>query len=623
MLNEHAYGGDMSESRPATSTLSDDDIVRALRASVVVSLPTLGEAPVRELGLIYTRNSAPKQDSLEAQAEACRTYAENAGIEVPARWVFGEKRSGLDSGRPEYRKVMDLARAKRIKHVIVFMSDRFGRDSGTFIQDMRALEQLGVRVHTHLGEIEWEMVPFLAMCNEMSSRHLSLHVANKQRDLVARGAIISALPFGYTQGPHGDWEIDEENAMIIREMFSRLAQGCSLKSVTRWFSERLGKACPPILTKTRMQNPIYMGIYRFRARRNGRFTKGKDDGGPLFCPARRLRIVEPDIWFAANRRYPTLPAHPGEYERQAGVRSPLAGLLFCARCTRIWCRKGKDCGNSVPVRLEGINHARDRGYCCRQCGRSRAVNHILPGIERCVFAIPVGPYVAQAIQHPPHGAADTTARLRRLQQKAEAIQQEKVALIRESADRSSTIVRLFAEEDIVRAKRRIDAESAAIEREMQECEADTETYADRDAALAWLRTEGVWAIYPTLPVDEQNEILKRCIAACYVDCESGKATIRWQPAIAYLLGAETTLFHLEHARSQPRRRGVPSKLWLPYGEARILVQTLGIRSKNAYKALVRRGQPGARQDLPTEPERTYGLTGEWEGWSAFLGVVKG
>jgi len=156
-----------------------DQVVRQEQPTAAETLRTpaqLDDAPVDrhtgrwDLGAIYARAILETQNSLEAQTEACLRYVEATRISVPDKWRFAETAGGFHM-RPEYQKVMELARSGQVRHIIVFLPDRLGRGTA-FISDMRDLERLGVRMHTHLGEIPWEMVPF-GLMNEHYFHNLS------------------------------------------------------------------------------------------------------------------------------------------------------------------------------------------------------------------------------------------------------------------------------------------------------------------------------------------------------------------------------------------------------------------------------------------------------------------
>jgi len=558
------------------------------------------------LAAAYARNSDPRhQDTLEAQIEACRAYAASVGITVPDAYVFAEGRSGLDVGRPEYHKLLNLAKTKRIKHVIIFVYDRFGRDSGTFIQDMRELERLGITVHTHAGKIAPEAVPWLAMNAEMTSRTLSAHVANQQRSLVLRGHILGRLPYGYRQRDDRTWEIIPEKAEIVAEMFRRVARGESVHAVASWFGTKVGYRVAPSVIIQRVGHPIYLGIYRFRHRRVGRFTRSLTDEPPLYYSMPHLGIVAPELWLSANRIRRKQPQ--GAYHRSEGPRTVLQGMLYCARCTRVW-RRTPDIGKTVSVRLMVKGDRSWQGFWCPECGGRCPQSHILPNIEQGLFAIPVGPYVARTLAQSPAKPNESIKRLRALRQLLEQAQKARDDLVRVSLDRSNETVRLFSIEDIARTKRRMDGEIASLERQILDGDAESESGNQLRRSFAWLEDPDIWVTYPTYPIADKNELLSRCIMSCHIDFVLNEGTIQWYPAVARLLGTESTTFRL-----MPR-------VYLPYADLKVMVRGLRLTCIREYKDAVRSGKlkDDGHKRVPLQPELAYAA--EWEGWRTFLGI---
>ncbi len=113
----------------------------------------------RDLGAIYARVNPGSEDRLDAQTKACLRYAKTAGIIVPVAWRFVETASGFGVRPPGYQQMMRLARDGRARHVITLSCDRLGRDLSALMLDLQDLKRLGVRLHTHLGEVPLEMLP--------------------------------------------------------------------------------------------------------------------------------------------------------------------------------------------------------------------------------------------------------------------------------------------------------------------------------------------------------------------------------------------------------------------------------------------------------------------------------
>jgi len=571
-----------------------------------------------EVGAIYARVSSETQDSLEAQTEACLRRAEIARISVPAGWRFAEKASGLVVSRTEYQKVMDLARRGQIKHIIVFLPDRLGRDAGAFISDMRALERLGVRVHTHIGEIPWEMVPFLGIMNEYYSRNLSEHVANRQEELVNKGRLLTLPSFGYRAVSKGVWTIDKGEAPLIRALFERMAAGQTILSLGRWIAQQTGAHWSGAKIRYALENPVYMGLYRYRARTVGKFRQGKGDK-TMYVEHPELRIVEPPVWFAAWKAHRDINGHPG-YERREGPASALTGLLYCARCTRIVDR-GRLKGEAVPRRLAMSHfravHTKGVHILCCECHQGVRMSHLWLPIQDRVFAIPCGSMVAGALRRSRARAGHPAQRLHHMHREVEALRDQKADLLRQSIDPASRVAQLFTDADVRLALAKIDHECEAINEQMREVEAEAEGLRHLDQSCARLTDMESWGAFPELSVGEQNEVLKHCIDSIYVDFGRRACTIRWKPGVAKLVGAGTAEFDLPPRGSRAHLRGILRRTYLPIEDAKIKVRELGLTGFEEYRAYLKEHRPDG---LPCNPTRAWGEA--WTGYKDFFGTTR-
>jgi len=581
--------------------------------------PANASATPWELGAIYARVSSETQDSLEAQTEACLRRAEIARISVPTGWRFAEKASGLVVSRTEYQKMMDLARRGQIKHIIVFLPDRLGRDAGAFISDMRALERLGVRVHTHIGEIPWEMVPFLGIMNEYYCRNLSGHVANGQESRARAGQVVSQLPYGYTRIVDGvqEWEIDERVAPIIRGLFERLAHGDSMSAVGQWFNEQSGDNNRPLATLRKMvANPIYMGLYRYRTQPRGKFTQGKPDKGPIYTPFPHLQIVEPRLWLAAWQTYRARHANPG-YARTRTIAHPLAGLLSCAHCVRVWRKGGPRKGLSVPEHLLSSCSSRastNPRYSCPQCRGGRKARNLWAVLTPVIFDIPCGEAVRDAMRHLVGDAGDPRPRMRALHEKIGELRDEKAELIRHDLDPASRVSQIFGGGDFDRAIVRIDNQLAEMQRDLPGIEAEADTLAAMERGLTPLTKADVWKTFPGLTIERQHGLLAECIEMIYLDWDSLQARILWKSHIAVLVGRESSTVALGLPNSRFDASGVFYNAAQEFSTIRMSIHGLGLRTSAAYRTYVRQ-HPEA--DLPLHPY--WRFKAQWKGWDDFLG----
>jgi DNA invertase Pin-like site-specific DNA recombinase len=96
--------------------------------------------------VIYLRTSTKEQNP-ENQKEECLRFAKNRGYEVSE--VLTEELSGFkDIIRPNYEKVVEMARKGEIQAVIVWAMDRWVRNRDTLLEDVIILRNYGVKLHS-------------------------------------------------------------------------------------------------------------------------------------------------------------------------------------------------------------------------------------------------------------------------------------------------------------------------------------------------------------------------------------------------------------------------------------------------------------------------------------------
>lgn len=96
--------------------------------------------------VIYLRTSTKEQNP-ENQKEECLRFAKNRGYEVLE--VLQEELSGFkDIIRPNYEKVVQMARKGEIQAVIVWAMDRWVRNRDTLLEDVIILRNYGVKLHS-------------------------------------------------------------------------------------------------------------------------------------------------------------------------------------------------------------------------------------------------------------------------------------------------------------------------------------------------------------------------------------------------------------------------------------------------------------------------------------------
>jgi site-specific DNA recombinase len=231
---------------------------------------------------IYARVSGARQkeeQTIGSQIVECHQAAEQWGLDVPAEWAFtDEGYTGASLVRPALERLRDLAAQVPVDVVICYSPDRLARKlayqtllidefhkAGSEVRFVKAR-----KVETPEDEM---MLQFQGMMAEYE-RALIIERTRRGKAFRARAGLVNVLggaPFGYryirrTDLSEARYEIVEEEAHIVREMFRRYAEAqLSIGELARWLT---AEGVPTRTGKDRwdrsviwamLRNPAYVG----------------------------------------------------------------------------------------------------------------------------------------------------------------------------------------------------------------------------------------------------------------------------------------------------------------------------------------------------------------------------
>jgi site-specific DNA recombinase len=158
-----------------------------------------------------------------------------------------------------------------------------------------------------------------------------------------RGVMVTAVPYGYSidRGPDGltKWVINEGQAEVMREVYTRRCQGMSLTQIAAVLNSN-GVPTPQPKRGDEgavkywrhsglwpmIRNPIYFGLYTVS------LNSGKDAPGSVSRFIPELAIVSHDEWLQAQTKSATLKSGKGSGRVFGGVKHVFTGLLGCGTC---------------------------------------------------------------------------------------------------------------------------------------------------------------------------------------------------------------------------------------------------------------------------------------------------
>ena len=289
-----------------------------------------------ENAVIYARFSSHGQNemTIEGQVRICREYAESQGYNVLN--IYPEKaKTGTNDSRPSFQRMIKDAASGTFQYIIVYMFDRFARNRHDSILYKEMLRRdYGIKVVSATQPISddeggefYEM--FLEWNDEKYSKWLSKRIKNGLDTCVANGTFTgSRVPFGYKlidtdrKGKKGTIHkvaIDEEQAEIVRYIFSEYAKGTDKKVIADALNAQ-GKRINGQPFKFRsfekwLTNAKYTGEYYF---------------GERLCTNTYPAIIDKLTFAEVQKRL-------AENKHLAGANSAvepylLTGKLYCGRC---------------------------------------------------------------------------------------------------------------------------------------------------------------------------------------------------------------------------------------------------------------------------------------------------
>lgn len=291
-----------------------------------------------ENAVIYARfsSSGQNEQSIESQIRTCREFAENQGYYI-VNTYSDKARTGTNDSRPSFQRMIKDARNGAFQYIIVYMFDRFARNRRDSIMYKEMLKQdYGIRVLSATQPISddeggefYEM--FLEWNDEKYSKRLSKRVRNGLDTSVENGTFCGGyLIYGYKirkepiAGKRDRYikyvEIDEEQAEIVRYVFTEYDKGVEKKDIAAALNEKgLRLNGKPFTGKSFdkwIVNPKYTGEFYF---------------GERLCDHTYPAIIDKALFERVQKR---LAANRYFAGGMATARVPylLTGKAFCAKC---------------------------------------------------------------------------------------------------------------------------------------------------------------------------------------------------------------------------------------------------------------------------------------------------
>lgn len=297
----------------------------------------------------YARVSSGKDAMLHSLSAQVSHYSEM--IQSHIGWVYcgvysDEALTGTKSDREGFQQMLTDCRAGKIDMVITKSISRFARNTVTLLQTVRKLKSMGIDVYfeeqyIHTISADGElMMTILASYAQEESLSASENQKWRVRKAFENGELINLrFLFGYSITADGV-QINEKEAAIVREIFSRFNGGESMSSISRDLNARGyrgalgGKWCAERMRNT-LSNEKYLGNALLQKRyRNNHIEKklvaNKGELPMYYAEGTHEPIIDQATFDKAQERLRMLAQQTAN--RKKPTRSAFSGLIHCGLC---------------------------------------------------------------------------------------------------------------------------------------------------------------------------------------------------------------------------------------------------------------------------------------------------
>lgn len=277
--------------------------------------------------VIYARFSSHTQteQSIEGQLKVCYDFAKANNYTVVGEYI-DRAISGTSDNRPEFQRMIADSERHTFEGVLVYQLDRFSRNRYDSAINKAKLKKNGVRVISARENIADDASGILIEgVLESMAEYYSAELAQK----IHRGMEINAKKclsngsnpgLGFKVAEDRTFYVDEDEAIIVREIFERYAKGETVTEIindlnTRQIKTSLKRDFNKNSLHRLLRNKRYIGTYLY---------KGEETPGGM------PRIIEDELF---ERVQAILDKNKAAPARSRGKEEyVLTTKLFCSYC---------------------------------------------------------------------------------------------------------------------------------------------------------------------------------------------------------------------------------------------------------------------------------------------------
>ena len=235
--------------------------------------------------------------------------------------------SGKTDKRPQFQQMMKDAEQGKFSVVLAWKSNRMGRNMLQAMVNEERLHDCGVKILYTEEDFDDSAAGRFALRNMMNvnqfySENMAEDIRRGMMDNAKQCKATGSPPYGYRISKDKHFEIDEDAAKVVREVYEKIAAGTRIIDIVRSLNERgiktrRGYEWNKSSFNKMLHNERYRGVYLFNDIRI-------EGGMP--------RIVSDELYYRAQEAIRMKPNPRCMGRRTANGVYLLTGKLFCGKC---------------------------------------------------------------------------------------------------------------------------------------------------------------------------------------------------------------------------------------------------------------------------------------------------
>ncbi len=339
-----------------------------MRVRIIEPLPAM--TAKRKRVCAYARVSSDSEAQGESLVNQTQYYQGliEANPDYEYAGVFADQGiTGTKDDRPEFRKMLALARAGKLDLILTKSISRFARNTAIVLELVRELKELGVEVFFEKEQISSSngdgelMLTVLSAFAQEESKNVSDNLKWRYRRKFQKGEVVvnTTRFLGYDKNKNGELVINAEQASVVKRIFDDYiggkgsfviakdlnAEGVETVAGGRWHSSTILGI---------LKNEKYMGDAKLQKTYSADHLRKKKcvNHGEIesyYIENNHPPIIPRGVWEESQRQIALRGKAKGnsaEIRAKYQTGYPLTGLLFCSKC-----------GSPLRRRTWNSNHA--------------------------------------------------------------------------------------------------------------------------------------------------------------------------------------------------------------------------------------------------------------------------